>query len=88
MNSNGDEDDFLEATTDVVKQKILHVLKIYPKISPSMLQVGIGTALPPKIWRPVYEDMLKEGTIKLETVGSSSPSGRDQTYHIISLTDK
>lgn len=83
--STPEEDDFIEATTDVVSMKILHVLGIYPQISPSMLQVGIGTALPPKIWRPVLEQLIKDGKVKEETYATVSPSGRDQTYHVISL---
>lgn len=78
-----DEDDFVEVTNDLVAAKILHTLKIYPKLSASMLQVGIGTALPPKIWRPVLARLEEEGKVKQYDVGFVSPSGRDQIYHVI-----
>lgn len=79
------EEDFVEASQEFVSNKILHTLKIYPKLSASMLQVGIGTALPPKIWRPILDKLEKSGRIKQYDVGAVSPSGRDQTYHIIEL---
>ena len=85
---SNDEEDFIEVTNDLVEAKILHVLGIYPRLSHSMLQVGIGTGLPPKIWRPVLDRLEKEGKIKQYDVGSISPSGRDQIYHIIEKVEK
>lgn len=80
-----EEEEFVTLTRDYVRQRIIHVLRIYPKISMSMLQVGIGTAITPKFWRPVLADMEKEGTVSVNTVSSVTPSGRDQSYRIVSL---
>jgi hypothetical protein len=83
--SEGDEEDFVRITSDLIRNKILHVLKIYPQLSPSMLQVGIGTAIPPKMWHPILEMLHNEGKVKTHTIGERSPTGRDQSYQIISL---
>lgn len=79
------EDDFVAITRDFVRQKIVHTLTYYPRLSPSMLQVGIGTGISPKLWRIVFEDMIKEGKIRQEITQVRVPNGRDQTLKIISL---
>ena len=81
-----EEQDFEAATTDLIRNKILHVLKIYPRISMSMLQVGIGTAISPKMWHPIFDSLKKEGKIDEKTVAAQGPSGRDQSHTIISLS--
>jgi hypothetical protein len=70
----------------VWREKILHVLSIYPRISLPMLQVAISTGAPPKLWKPVFDKMVVEGVVKIENVNSSNPSGRALTYRVISLT--
>jgi len=83
---NNEEENFVELTRDFVREKIRHVLLIYPKLSMSMLQVGIGTGVPPRFWHPVLEDMKKEGLITVETRSLSAPNGRDQIYKIVQLS--
>jgi hypothetical protein len=65
--------------------KILHILSIYPRLSPTMLQVGIGTGISPSIWHPVLDNLIERGTIDKVQVMSQSPKGREQTYTVISL---
>jgi hypothetical protein len=65
--------------------KMLHLLKIFPRISPSMMQVGLGPATPPKFWRPILETLIQEGKIKRETEQYESPNGRTQSYTILCL---
>ena len=68
-----------------VVDKLTHVLSIYPKVSVSMLQVGIGTSVPPALWKPIMEKMINDGRIKRELRSAQTPEGRGQTYTIISL---
>jgi hypothetical protein len=71
---------------DHIRRRILHALSIYPKLSPSMLQVGIGTGLPPKLWHVVLETMVERGEVDRRQVKETNPTtGRDQVYTIISL---
>jgi len=82
-----DEEDFVAISSDWIRDKILHTLKIYPHLSMSMLQVGIGTAISSKLWHPVLEQLKADGKIKVESKSARSPAGRDQTYQVISLAD-
>src|SRR3954471_5086154 len=68
-----------------IRARIIHTLKIFPKISKSMLQVGIGTSLGPKLWNSVYEQMVEEGDVIVDRVDYKTPAGRSQTYTIITL---
>lgn len=81
----GDEEEFVALTQDYVRTKIKHVLTLYPKISPSMLQIGIGTGVPPRFWRPIFAQMIKEGAIEVKTFNARFPSGRDHVYKVVSL---
>lgn len=81
------EDDFTPLTSDqIIREKILQTLNIYPKISPTMLQVGIGTSITPKMWHPILDKLIEEGLVKrVARQAPNNVSGRDQTYTIISL---
>ena len=59
--------------------RIVHVLKHYPVISPSMLQTGLGN-IKPKDWRPVLEDLIRQGTVHRDMQVDLSPSGQDRHY--------
>jgi len=65
--------------------KILHILQVFPAISPSMLQIGIGSSLPAKLWRPILQQMIDDKTVKQDFCLFPTPSGRQTTYTIISL---
>jgi hypothetical protein len=83
-----DEDDFVALTKDLVRKKIEFVLTHYSRLSPSMLQVGIGTGISPTFWRAVLGEMIKEGTVQQEVFTAKFPNGRDQTLKILSLVQK
>src|SRR5260370_32502321 len=68
-----------DTTAEMIRQRILHVLSIYPKLSPSMLQVGIGTGMPPTLWRPILEQLVKDGAVDRYQLSATHPvSKRDQ----------
>jgi hypothetical protein len=81
------EDDFVEVTDRFVRAKIMHVFSVFgPRLSPSMVQVGIGTAIAPRIWHPVLETLLKEGSLRSSTIARKNPAtNRDQTYTVICI---
>jgi hypothetical protein len=70
-----------------VKTKILHVLSIYPVISPTMLQGGLGAYIKPKIWRPALEALIDEGKVVETQEGVMTPYDRYNTYTKLSLPD-
>ena len=86
--SNEHEEDFALTTDDIIEARISHVLTIWPKLNMSMLQVGIGTALSPKMWHPVFNRMIEEGKISRREFVGKGPTGRDQSFTIISLIDR
>lgn len=71
--------------TQRIKEKIVHILLIYPVISPSMLQAGLGPQIAAGLWRPVLKDLIKHEVVKQESVTLESPSGRTITYTQLSL---
>lgn len=77
-----------EAMELSIRTKIIHVLSIYPCISPTMLQIGIGPGLAPEFWHGVMEAMIMEGEISKTQVQAQAPSGRTQTYTRIQLVPK
>jgi len=50
--------------TQVIEAKIVALLQVYPTLSPSMIQAGLGPSLPATLWRPVLQRLLQEGVLK------------------------
>lgn len=73
--------------TDDIKEKIKSILQTYPKVSPSMLQITLGSSLPSGIWKPMLEELITDGTVKREVLSTiDAVSGRAQTKTILSLS--
>lgn len=70
---------------ELYRKKILHILDVYPKLSPSHVQISIGTAVPSSIWKPVLDKLVEEGSVILSTISKEAPTGRQQNYVILSL---
>lgn len=72
---------------DMIAQRIKHTLSIFPKLSPSMLQIGVGTGFPPALWHPVLERLIALGEVTRTQEAVIHPvSNRQQTYTILSLS--
>lgn len=76
--------EFSPSEKDIV-EKVVHTLEIYPRLSWSHLQVSMGTALPPSVWKPVVLKMQTEGIVSIDHKYATIPNGRTQSYTIISL---
>jgi hypothetical protein len=63
-------------TEDFIVKKILHTLSIYPGISMTMLQVGVGPSIPPAIWKPILNDLKGKGRVEETSETVESPTGR------------
>jgi hypothetical protein len=68
-----------------IETKILHLLRIYPIISPTMLQSGLGPSTRPSQWRPVLIDLIAQGKVIEEQESMQTPSERYNTYSKLSL---
>ena len=72
-------------TPEELRVKILHLLTIYPIISPTMLQGGLGPAKKPALWRPVLEQLKAEGLVVETQESMLTPTDRYNTYTKLSL---
>lgn len=70
-----------------IRERILFTLSIYPRVSPTMLQVALGTSTRPAIWHSVLNQLIEEGLVDRIQIRppTPTPSGRDQIYTIIQL---
>ena len=68
-----------------IAARIKYILERYPRLSPTMLQAGLGPQTKSEQWRPVLEDMIANGIIKQETHTGKSPAGRYNDYQVLSL---
>jgi hypothetical protein len=71
--------------TDMIRDKILHILKIYPVISPTMLQGGLGPYMRPAQWRPVLAELVAEGLVEETQESLQTHAGRYNMYSKLSL---
>ena len=72
-------------TPEQLEAKILHILGIYPMISPTMLQSGLGPYTKPELWRPVLMDLIAAGKVVETQESLQTPAGRYNAYTKLSL---
>ncbi len=74
-------------SAEQIREKITHILTIYPVLSPSMLQTGLGN-LKPRDWRPILEQMIEEAVVGRAHDVILTPNGADRSYTTIYLNAK
>ena len=74
-----------ELPQDEIATKIIHILGIYPIISPTMLQGGLGPYMKPAQWRPVLADLISKGKVVEDQESMQTPTDRYNTYSKLSL---
>ncbi len=74
-----------QMTQEEIGIKIVHLLKIYPIISPTMLQSGLGPQLKPAQWRPVLTTLIEQGKVIETKESMQTPSSRYNTYSKLAL---
>lgn len=75
----------VESLAHDVRAKILFLLETYPFISRSMIQVGLSPALPPKLWDPILQSLVTEGSVIYVEVQATNPGNRTLVkgvYHL------
>lgn len=73
-----------DAAEDIAT-KIVHLLSIYPIISPTMLQGGLGPQMRPAQWRPVLAQLIDDGKVIESQKSMMTPNDRYNTYSRLSL---
>ncbi len=69
----------------IIRDKILHILSLYPIISPTMLQGGLGPYMKPIQWRPVLEALIAEGLVTESQRSRQTHQERYNTYTFLHL---
>ena len=64
----------------VVAEKIVHLLTMFPVISPTMLQAGLGPSTKPSLWRPVLETLIEAKKVHRADEQALTPTNRYNTY--------
>ena len=77
-NTNAIDEDAV--TAEEIGTKILHLLSIYPIISPTMLQGGLGPAMKPVLWRPILAALIADNKVVQEQESMLTPTERYNTY--------
>ena len=66
-----------------IRARILHMLRIYPVLSPSHIQQGMGIL--PGVWKPVLETLIDAGEVKRTHEVHETPTGRQQTHTLLEI---
>ncbi len=65
-----------------IRQRILDILTVYGRCSPTMLQAALGPYTKPAVWRPVLEKMLKK-----QEVQEKAEMLNGRSYKVLELTE-
>lgn len=74
-----------DSREESIRSRILFLLSVYPVMSPSMIQQGIGPAVPIKVWRPIYEALITEGVLKREVFVLETNKGQARAHTLVTL---
>lgn len=77
--------DNINESPAAVRAKILHLLELYPIISPTMLQAGLGPATKPKVWRPVLAELVTLGLVVEDEIPTTTTTERYNSYKRLHL---
>jgi hypothetical protein len=72
---------------DVVEQKIMEIITVYPRISPTMLQAGLGPSLSPELWRPALEKLIRRNLVSQTAEFPPAGSKRTRPFAVIELVE-
>ena len=70
-----------------IRRKILHILRVYPLISPTMLQISMGPNIKAAEWHKVLNELEESGLVCHDQVTEPSPAGRYNTHRRIYLQE-
>jgi len=92
MNDNAPRSDEVTApdipqvvTSKDYTQQLLHLLQVYPILSPSHVHQVLGPSVRVVAWKPFLYKLIQEGVIMHTAVACMSPSGRMQSRSLLCL---
>ena len=78
--------EFVDPNT--IENKIVHQLGIFPRLSATMLQMGLGPQTKAAEWKPVLFQMIRRGIIAESMETYITPASRHNVYTIFTLTEE
>jgi len=81
-------DDGVYRELQLLRERILHSLEIFPFLSSSMIHMSIGTSTPRGLWKPVLERLVEDGVVLVTEIFATTPNNRTQTYTIFHLASR
>ncbi|MGL5074581.1 MAG: hypothetical protein ACRDBG_01900 [Waterburya sp.] len=82
-----EKEDQVNDQDNMIKDKIMHALEVFPFISHAMLQIALGTALPASIWRPLLDEFIAAGIVTEKKLTAKTSTGRTNTYKVYHLSE-
>ena len=70
-----------------IQEQLTHLLKVYPVLSPTLIQGLLGSNIRPTFWKPVLEAMIDEGSISRDEVQAQNAYGQFRSYTCIRLNN-
>jgi hypothetical protein len=70
---------------ELIRDRMLHALEVFPFLSRSMIHMAIGTATATGLWHPILQSLLDQGHVCKTEVVARTPLNRPQTYTIYHL---
>lgn len=74
-------------TPERIQEQLTHLLRVYPVLSPTLIQALLGTKVRPHVWKPVMEQMIEGGTLVRQIAVSKNAWGQLHNYTCIKLND-
>ena len=78
----------MSVTIEQTQKQIVHLLQVYPVLSPTLIQALLGAKARPRVWKPIMEVMIKDGTLVRSEMVSENSWGQFHSYTCIRLSDK
>jgi hypothetical protein len=77
-----------EEVINSIESQILETMEVFPKISPTMLQSGLGPSLKPALWRPALRRLIQQGRIVQKAEFPPAGSQRTRPFTVLELVQK
>lgn len=72
---------------NIIADRIISVLTVYPVLNVSMLQIAIGSSIPKVLWEPALQELISAGKVIKDTVSIENPHGRTRTVPTLKLSE-
>lgn len=72
---------------DLLAEKLIFSLAVYPRLTSSMLQIAVGMHVSQRLWRPVLQKLVQQGTVKHIEQEVVTPVGQYRNFKFYELAN-